>query len=190
MSHIDDLQYSLDRSARPSVSAIHGNESMMIHIGFTGTRDGMSSDQLREVTRLAHELSRGHSVIAHHGCCVGSDAEFHRVLRRENAFMVGHPALGWPNGKLCAAVLCDFVEDPAPPMTRNQAIVDAVSLCHDAGRDPGHLIATPLCGTRQRRSGTWATIRMALRSLRAGRLRELYVVGRDGELLDHSGWGV
>lgn len=32
------------------------------------------------------------------------------------------------------------------------------------------------------------TIGMALRTLRAGKLQALYVVGMDGALLEHEGW--
>lgn len=61
---------------------------------------------------------------------------------------------------------------------RNAAIVAAAQI----------LIAAPLQDEPQRRGGTWATIGVARRALRDGKLRALYVVGRDGQMLDHSRW--
>lgn len=42
--------------------------------------------------------------------------------------------------------------------------------------------------TRSTHGAQAVTIRMALRALRAGKLQALYVVGRDGALLEWEGW--
>lgn len=147
-----------------------------LHIGCTATRVGMSPQQIATVTELIRQLT-GH-IIAHHGCCIGGDEDFHRIALRHKAYLVGHPGPGWPDGPWCAPVVCDEVRDPAPYMYRNQAIVDEVQI----------MIAAPLEPRPKLRGGTWGTVRMALRALRAYRLAELYVVGRDGRLLDHGAW--
>jgi hypothetical protein len=160
----------------------------MINIGFTGTRHGMSNSQSAAVGALLWTRRATNLVTTHHGCCVGADDEFHRMSRRIDAFIVGHPGPGWPNGPLCARVMCDFVEDPLLYMQRNRAIVAAASRAEEHDRAPGIMIAAPYEDTPQPRGGTWATIRMAIRALRAGKLQALHVVGRNGDLIDHTRW--
>lgn len=156
----------------------------MIHFGFTGTRYGMTQEQSCRVAELADSISGRRFVIAHHGCCVGADEDFHAICRERRWHVVGHPATGWPNAPYCARVICHEVAAPRPFLERNSDIVAAV--CDEDAY--GVMFAAPYESTMQRRGGTWATIRLALRARRAGKLRDLYVVGRDGGLLDHSRW--
>ncbi len=152
-----------------------------MHIGFTGTRYGMSELQIEEVCGLLDDTLTLHGFTAHHGLCVGADAQYHDICRSPRGgpvTIVGHPGPDWPDGKLCAHVLCDETRPPQSHMKRNAAIVGASQI----------MIATPLQNEPQPRGGTWSTIRMALRALRTGKLRELHVVGRDGTLLDHTRW--
>lgn len=136
----------------------------MIHIGFTGTRQGMTQNQSRRVAELADDIAGGRPVIAHHGCCVGSDADFHAICHERRWHVVGHPATGWPHAPYCARVICDEVADPLPFLSRNADIVDAV--CDEDVY--GVMFAAPYESTMQRRGGTWSTIRMALRARRSG----------------------
>jgi hypothetical protein len=159
-----------------------------INIGFTGTRHGMSLSQFSTVQSMLRRHRLDGSITGHHGCCVGGDAEFHRLLRGIDAFIAGHPGPGYPNGPLCARVICDFVEDPLPYMQRNRSIVSATSRDEEHDRAPGIMIAAPYEDAPQIRGGTWATIRMALRALRTGKLQALNVVGRNGDLLNHARW--
>lgn len=151
-----------------------------LHVGYSGTRFGMSSAQRRAVARHLADIADIHRVpiVAHHGCCIGGDEEFHDLASDRSWHTHGHPGQDWPSGPLCARITCDVMENPQPRMRRNALIV-AVSHV---------MIAAPLENEPQVRGGTWATIRMALRALRAGTLRELNVVGRDGALLDHARW--
>lgn len=149
---------------------------MTPRLGFTGTRHGLSQQQVRKVAEIVDSL--GADITAHHGCCVGADEDFHAICRERRIHIVGHPGPEWPDGALCAYTICGETLDPKPYAVRNQAIVDASQV----------MIAAPLEARMQRRGGTWSTVRMAIRALQAGRLRELYVVGRSGELLDHKGW--
>lgn len=143
----------------------------MMHVGFTGTRLGMTTEQFEAVRSLV--LSIG-PLIAHHGDCVGADAEFHEICTGLATIEV-HPG---PIGDLSAGCRGHVRHDPQPHMKRNAAIV-AVSQV---------MIAAPPVDEPQSRGGTWATIGMARRALRACMLRELYVVGRDGQLLNHEEW--
>lgn len=161
---------------------------MTFRIGFTGTRHGMSDAQATAVAEALAGISAAHLgysctlITVRHGGCVGSDEQFHNICRRvipeSGLRIICHPGPDWPNGPLCARVSCDEVMPNAPYMTRNRAIVDASYL----------MIATPSEDVPQKRGGTWKTIGMALRSLRADWLQFLWVYGRDGKKLDHSEW--
>lgn len=152
-----------------------------MHVGFTGTRHGMTPGQLVTVMRLIDEqiddlmIATMSGPIAHHGACVGADAEFHeialRYLRPVGGRIEVHQALDVGRFRAFCPIdvdLGDVIHRAAPPMIRNQAIVDASQI----------MIAAPFENVEQRRGGTWATIRMARRSKRT-----LYIVGREGRLL-------
>lgn len=158
-----------------------------LHIGCTATRHGMSPAQIVTATRLIEDLLTermilvGERFVAHHGCCVGGDSDFHEILRRSfdaYAHIVGHPGPDWPDGPLCARVECDEVIPPAQYMVRNRAIVASSQV----------MIAAPLERWPAARGGTRATVSMAIQALRTGKLRATHIVGRDGRLLDHADW--
>lgn len=157
---------------------------MTLHIGFTGTRVGMSPAQLRGVMDAILDRIGG-GFVAHHGDCVGADAEFHRLCRGQwpgPVRIVAHP--GPPSG-WSANCESDQRWVWKPYMVRNRDIVDMIEA---DGPDSRLMIAAPLEREPQPRGGTWATIAMAREALRRGRLSELVVIGRDGELLDHTRW--
>lgn len=149
-----------------------------IHIGFTGTRRGMTPAQVTSVERCIYTAAGPHglAIVAHHGDCIGADEQFHGLCRRNtrSVRIVIHPS----THSLRAFCAGDETLEPLPPLDRNAAIVAASQM----------MIAAPLQDDPQPRGGTWATIHMARQALRAGRLRELHVVGRSGELLDHGAW--
>lgn len=150
----------------------------MMHIGFTGTRFGMTDRQHSSVAALVAELTICKPFAGHHGLCVGADSQFHHICRAfSDARVIGHPGPDWPNGDLCSRVECDVTLPPLTHMKRNRAIVS----------DSHAMIATPFEDEPQERGGTWATIRMALRALLERRLTLLYVIGRDGQQLDPAG---
>lgn len=148
----------------------------MLHIGFTGTRHGMSALQEARVLYVVSSLWAGAGFVAHHGDCVGADAELHRIARRyPNTRVVIHPG---PIGELSAGCFGDERRDPLPHMRRNRVIVNESQI----------MIAAPYEDEPQPRGGTWATIGMARKALERGQLRDLLVVGREGQLLDHTKW--
>jgi hypothetical protein len=151
-----------------------------LHIGFTGTRFGMSEAQRSMVRHLVEGLvlmrpTAYETVAAHHGMCVGADAEFHAICRALGASVIGHPG---PPGEWSADLICDEMLEPTNHMRRNAAIVAASSI----------MIAAPRENTPQPRGGTWATIGMARRELRRLKLGVLHVVDREGRLMDHKEW--
>lgn len=152
---------------------------MTMHVGFTGPRTGMTAAQRRAVGDRLNEIGAASCslITVRQGCCIGADAEFADMCWGR-AFIVGHPSLIKAFESQLAVDLCHKLMPAAPYHVRNQAIVD----------ESGVMIATPREFKPQPAGGTWMTIRMALRALRAGKLVRLHVIGPDGDELDHSGW--
>jgi len=126
----------------------------MIHIGFTGSRNGMKPNQLQTFLEVIGDAGLGedHNEIAfHHGDCVGADEQAHyRVLGNMDIFI--HPPTDPKHRAFCTGA--KHVSDPKPYILRNHIIVKASDL----------LIATPATVGEEQRSGTWATIRYANQS--------------------------
>ena len=120
----------------------------MKHIGFTGTRHGMTREQaLAVVIVAASYVKQGERWTAHHGDCIGADEGFHDLAHNVGATIVGHPS----THNLRAYREFDVEHDRKAPMVRNADIV----------RESDVMIACPYEATEQPRGGTWATIRMA-----------------------------
>jgi len=128
----------------------------MIHIGFTGTRSGMTLFQRHELERKLGELKETleeydeKNAAFHHGCCIGADTEATEIFKRvyPEGTIVQHP----PSNRTLAIV------DPGletrrgkPYLERNRDIVLQSQL----------MFATPKEKKEQRRGGTWYTVRFA-----------------------------
>lgn len=127
----------------------------MTKLGFTGTQLGMTDIQAQIVfdEMMLFGQEPGEEVTeAHHGCCVGADAQFDAMLAYMDKSVVvhGHPPLN--TGKMAKGLYCDVMHPPLEYLVRNRAIVDAVDT----------LFATPK-GEEELRSGTWSTVRYARR---------------------------
>lgn len=133
-----------------------------LHVGFTGTRQGMTRKQADECKDLLSRIRRDtdlnqwagtYRAFFHHGDCIGADAEAH-CIASELVFphygIIIHPPT---NQKMMAN--CKGAErmKPKPYLERNHDIVDASTI----------LIATPETEEEVLRSGTWATVRYARR---------------------------
>lgn len=118
-------------------------------IGFTGTRQGMTEHQVLQFRKFLNFLQPNEF---HHGDCTGADYNAQVICKKEQAAcrIILHPPLDLKHQAFCSA---DIKLEPAEYMKRNAAIVAACDL----------LIATP-AGPEVLRSGTWATIRMALKA--------------------------
>lgn len=127
-----------------------------VRLGITGSRNGLSPRQ--------YEFGRGflygvYPTEMHHGACIGADAEMHfMVLRTHNLRNRIHVVVHPPVEKYSLAEGCleeskwTAVLPPRPYLERDAAIV--------AHAD--RLLAFP-DGPPRNRSGTWYTIRCALR---------------------------
>ena len=113
-------------------------------VGFTGTRAGLSVVQRKSLVRLINTI-RGEVTEAHHGDCVGADAEFHDICLVREILIVIHPPLQ-PFQRACC-VGYDFIREPKDYFDRDMDIVDETDL----------LIACPKTSTPVPHSGTWLT---------------------------------
>ena len=119
----------------------------MIHVGFTGTRDGMTNSQWQEVLGCLGDLRPG---TFHHGDCEGADAQAHDLARDLGWRIVVHPP---SDDRLRAYCKGDEFREPKPYLDRNRDIADETAL----------LIAAPATAVRVPGSGTWFTIGYAQR---------------------------
>lgn len=116
-----------------------------MRIGFTGTREGCTDEQH---ARLRAEIDRLHSqgaYAAHHGDCIGADAEFHDVCKGVGLWLVIHPPLV---PRLRAFKPGNDTRVAKQYYPRNRDIVDETDV----------LVACPNDGPRRPNSGTWYTI--------------------------------
>lgn len=120
-------------------------------VGFTGSREGMTSAQHEAVRAILSALRPGD---VHHGDCVGADNDLHEICVELGLWITIHPPDVERHRAHCGGVWVSVTHPPLPYRKRNLAIVDACDL----------LIACPSgneSADSQRRSGTWMTVRMA-----------------------------
>lgn len=119
--------------------------------GFTGTRAGMTDFQKQMVQRA---LALGQPAVFRHGGAYGADTEAHRAWKRS---CKQSRANVWPADEKRASIFSGdirtTVEAPMPPLDRNIRIVHMSQL----------LLAAPNNEREEQQSGTWHTIRQALK---------------------------
>jgi len=134
---------------------------MHYRLGFTGTQVGMTNEQKDSLRNLLNELN---VCEAHHGDCVGADAEFHDIVEKLNIPIYIHPPI--INHKR-AYKNAEFIFAPTDYMERNWDIVNSCDM----------LIATPKDYTEKQRSGTWSTVRKARKKSRL-----IYIILPNGKI--------
>jgi len=118
--------------------------------GFTGSQRGMTKLQ---ANNLGYQFIYGPRVDElHHGDCIGADAMAHNVGLVLATRVVIHPPTDPKKRAFCTGHSVIILQ-PFPYLARNKHIVD--------GTD--RLIATPMDMEMQLRSGTWSTVRYALK---------------------------
>lgn len=139
----------------------------MTKIGFTGTRNGMSQEQIDAFKEI---IKSKKSKEFHHGMCVGSDKQAHDSVRKmydivisQDIKIVGHPPTF---KKFMAECDCDIFMKPHDYLTRNKNIVDETDM----------MIATPDCKEKVR-SGTWSTVRYARKQH-----KKIYIIHKNGRV--------
>ncbi len=117
----------------------------MIHVGFTGTRFGLSEFQERSLWSLLHALPE---FIGHHGDCVGADATFGDLAHQLDRDITVHPPMVATFRANCRA---ETILHRLPYLERNAAIVTECDV----------MVACPETDIEQAGGGTWSTIRLA-----------------------------
>jgi len=141
-------------------------------IGFTGTQEGMTSEQYSELAVVIKTLIV-QTTEAHHGDCDGSDEEFHECVVKTASFLgdanilMGiHPPINESKRAFCASGHIKMYP-PKEYLDRNHDIVDIVDF----------MIATPKEMEEVLRSGTWATIRYSKKTH-----KDLCIIYPDGTI--------
>jgi hypothetical protein len=136
--------------------------------GFTGTRDGMTTEQMKSVEAFMCGLWPTTII---HGGCVGADAEFHELAHAMKSDLI---SIVWPSTVESMRAMLKpkptRIMPPKLPLDRNRDIVDRCDI----------LIATPKEADEILRSGTWATIRYARM---AAVNKQVFIFQPDGELI-------
>jgi hypothetical protein len=117
-----------------------------VFIGFTGSRKGMTGQQVTALRRTIQGLRT--ATWFGHGDCVGADAEAHSVALVAGLYIRIFPPLLTGAQAGCTG---HQYEAPRPYLVRNKAIVDWCDV----------LLAAPDSAQPRLRSGTWSTIRYA-----------------------------
>lgn len=160
-------------------------------VGFTGTRGGMTEMQKRVVLQLVQVLHANGYIRYIHGGCMGADWDFHLIATSNpyRAEVRVHPSTIYKTYPAAIRALCQgkkptdevvrsawlrngatFVASPDAALARNTTMMRYVSECQ------GAVIATPLAGEPESRSGTWH----AIRSAQHFKIQPLYLVLPDG----------
>lgn len=141
----------------------------MLKVGFTGTREGMTSAQKatfkEELSRLLREF--GQPAEFHHGDCVGADAEAWNIADDMGFNIHRHPPL---NPFRQASTNWDVDYAPKHYRERNRNIV----------RLTDFLFACPLTSTPRNSGGTWYTYQHAHQQ---GSYKRAMLIYPDGKML-------
>jgi hypothetical protein len=115
-------------------------------VTYTGTRNGMTDAQKRQVTLALRALMDVQAItVCQHGCCVGGDVEFNAICKEIGLKTVGY----FVRGPLCAGEIADENHERWGHIRRNHEMVD----------DSEVVIGAPPTADEQQRGGTWSTIR-------------------------------
>jgi hypothetical protein len=134
----------------------------MRHIGVTGTQRGMTRLQRVTANHLLYRAARPLAV--HIGDCIGVDTEMFVIAKTYGMRTVGHQPI---DPKKRAFLIYDEERPEKPYLERNHEIVNEAE----------QLIAVPKEYAEELRSGTWATVRYALK-----RLKQVLIVWPDGRV--------
>jgi len=117
----------------------------LVEFGFTGTRDGMSEQQIACVAATLQKFKG----FVHHGDCLGSDAQFHDLAILCGYHITVHPPI---NESMRARKAGHVIKEPKAYLERDRNIVDSCK----------YLLATPK-NMVTAHSGTWYTINYAMK---------------------------
>lgn len=129
------------------------SEEATLDLGFTGTRQGMTPEQEENIRKFMWKaLQKRPRLRVHHGDCIGSDAGMHDLARSlgDACEIHVHPPSSSAMRAWCDG---DVTYDTRPYLDRNMDIIEACAV----------ILATPQGMKEEQRSGTWSTIRRAVK---------------------------
>jgi hypothetical protein len=158
------------------VAAVYKRKIMkLLIIGFTGTSSGMTQAQRRKIQLIVDHLASVHdlNVEAHHGDCIGADAQFHDIMRngRSNEYIIKHPGFFQKKpSDLSHRANCEADETRAPKthFRRNRDIVHESEV----------MIAAPVAKPYPKKGGTAYTIDYAIEKKK----KVMFIVFPDGSV--------
>lgn len=118
-------------------------------LGFTGTRKGMTDDQLDTLYAWLM-FCKDEVEEVHFGLCRGSDAQFYHMLLavKPDAYIVGHP--------------CDLIDQQVIlPCDELRPVEASIRRNHDIVDEVDTMLATPETFKNVLRSGTYSCLRYA-----------------------------
>ena len=121
-------------------------------VGFSGTRKGMTSAQqdfMRHRMMVGAEQAKIIGCV--HGGCIGSDVDFHFIALAARLRIECYPSNVADTQGYCPRA--DVTYEASDPVERDHIIVDQSNI----------LMATPRGYKEELRSGTWLTIRYAMK---------------------------
>ncbi len=131
-----------------------------MHVGITGTREGMTGPQKNTVEEL---LKRLKATSLHHGDCIGSDSDAHGIAECLEISVIVHPPESAESRAYCAT---KTFRHQKGHFARNRDLVNETSV----------LIATPLTPF-ETKGGTWYTINYGIKQR-----KPVYIVLPNGQL--------
>lgn len=123
-----------------------------LHLGISGTQEGCTEKQGIALLYLLSQL-KDSIVCCRHGDCVGTDQEFHGLVRKvcPTVGITIHPPENSSKRAFCKG---DRLLPPKPYLERNKDIVSKSDI----------MFIVPKEDTEQIRSGTWSTYRYTIKA--------------------------
>jgi hypothetical protein len=137
------LEYFIDENVKTYEEPVKNKN----HLGFTGTKYGLSHKQMAGVINF---LTYHRFNVLHHGCCIGADYQVALIAKGLDFTVIGHPPI---NEKFMMGemYLNDVTRKPKTYLERDLNIIT----------ESAYLLATPKTMKKVPRSGTWTTIEYA-----------------------------
>jgi hypothetical protein len=126
------------------------------NVGFTGTHKGACAAQLAVAEAKLKSLKDEGFDEFHHGACIGADEQVAKIAKGLGYRVVAHPGLAKNPANLMYRSEWDGndeVREAKPFIKRDRDIVDETEA----------MIATPLTYGETTPSGTWTTVRYAVK---------------------------
>jgi hypothetical protein len=141
---------------------------VICNLGFTGRKEGITESQIIMITNFVRIINFASAI---HGDCVGADACFHDIVRKEKprpkAYIEKYPSL---HTDYQANKEADFINEPMKALVRDKIMANKSNI----------MLATPPTEQEILRSGTWATVRYARAS---PTIRKVIIIAPNGNFV-------